>query len=121
MKYNMIWDGLFHVLTWTMTAIGVALLFRAGRRGPMLGSGRALLGAMLGGWGLFNIVEGVIDHELLGVHHVHPGRAELAWDLGFLVFSALLMGIGAGLARGHRKAGCAPTPRGDSAASPQPS
>jgi uncharacterized membrane protein len=121
MKYNMIWDGLFHVLTWTVTAIGVGLLFRAGRRGATPWSGRVLLGAMLGGWGLFNVVEGVIDHELLGVHHVHPGQAELAWDLGFLVFGALLMAIGVGLARGRGKTGCAPTPHGDSAASPQPS
>ena len=28
MKYNMIWDGLFHAVTWTMCVIGVGLLFR---------------------------------------------------------------------------------------------
>lgn len=50
MKYNMIWDGLFHALTCTMTVIGVALLFRAGRRAAPW-SGRVLLGAMLAGWG----------------------------------------------------------------------
>lgn len=98
MKYNMIWDGLFHALTWTMTAIGVALLFRAGRRAAPR-SGRVLLGAMLAGWGLFNVVEGVIDHELLGVHHVHPGDHQLAWDLGFLILGAALMSIGATLIR----------------------
>ena len=114
-KDNMIWDGMFHALTWTVTAIGVALLFRAGRRGAAPWSGRVLLGAMLGGWGLFNVVEGVIDHELLGVHHVHPGRAELAWDLGFLAFGVLLMGIGAGLARGRGQTGCAPTPHAGAA------
>ena len=89
-KYNMMWDGLFHALTWIMCAIGIALLFRAGRRADVVWSGRLLLGSMLGGWGLFNFVEGLIDHQLLGLHHVHPGSAEATWDLGFV----LLGGIG---------------------------
>lgn len=103
MKYNMIWDGLFHAATWAMTVAGVALLFRAGRRAAAW-SGRVLLGAMLGGWGLFNLVEGLIDHELLGIHHVHPGANQLAWDLGFLASGLALMAIGAALARGTRLA-----------------
>jgi uncharacterized membrane protein len=40
-------------------------------------------------WGLFNVVEGLIDHQLLGIHHVHPGENELAWDLGFLALGVL--------------------------------
>jgi hypothetical protein len=39
-------------------------------------------------------------------------------DLGFLMLGALLVLIGAGLARGHWKTGCAPTPHANS---PQPS
>jgi uncharacterized membrane protein len=47
---------------------------------------------MLAGWGIFNLVEGVIDHQLLGVHHV---RGEsLAWDLSFLAFGAALCIVG---------------------------
>jgi uncharacterized membrane protein len=84
MKYNMVWDGLFHALTWIMCATGIALLFRAARRPDVPWSGRILVGSMLGGWGLFNFVEGLIDHQLLGIHHVHPGDAQLAWDLGFI-------------------------------------
>lgn len=97
-KYNMIWDGLFHALTWTLVVIGAVQLFRAGRRCATMGSGRALLGAVLGGGGLFDVVEGVIDHELLGIHHVRPGPHLLAWDLGYLIFGAALMVIGAALA-----------------------
>lgn len=84
MKYNMVWDGLFHALTWTMCAAGVGLLFRAGRREDVLWSGRILAGSLVGGWGLFNFVEGLIDHQLLGIHHVHPGDGQLAWDMGFV-------------------------------------
>lgn len=99
LKYNMIWDGLFHAVTWIVTAVGIGLLFRAGRRADAVWSGRTLLGAMLGGWGLFNLVEGIIDHQVLGIHHVHPGADQLAWDIGFLISGPVLMGIGAGLAR----------------------
>ena len=52
--------------------------------------------------GLFNLVEGVIDYHLLELHHVHPGTNELAWDLGFLGFGALLAGTGWALIRAGR-------------------
>ena len=92
MKYNMIWDGLFHTLTWGCTVAGVALLFRASRYREAW-SGRRLLGSMLGGWGLFNLVEGLLDHQLFGIHHVHPGAHQVAWDLGFLVSGVALVAV----------------------------
>jgi uncharacterized membrane protein len=94
MKVNMVWDGLFHALTWVATVVGVTLLFRAGRRADVPWSARALVGGMSAGWGLFNFVEGIIDHQILGIHHVHPGHRELAWDLAFLASGLVLMGIG---------------------------
>ncbi|NMO21138.1 DUF2243 domain-containing protein [Pyxidicoccus fallax] len=102
-KVNMFWDGLFHAFTWMMTLAGVMMLFRAGRRPDVPWSSRNLTGAMLGGWGLFNLVEGVIDHQLLGLHHVNPGRYQFEWDMGFLIFGALLMIAGWLIARGGRR------------------
>ncbi len=102
MKYNMIWDGLFHVFSWLMTAVGVGLLWRAGGQRERVYSGRMFGGALALGWGLFNFVEGVIDHELLGLHHVHGEVNQLAWDLGFLALGAALIGIGAVAIRGPR-------------------
>jgi uncharacterized membrane protein len=102
-KTNMIWDGMFHALTWTVTLVGVVLLFRAARRTDVVRSGRLLAGGMIVGWGLFNLVEGVIDHQILGIHHVHPGEHQLAWDLGFLAIGGvgfILLGIA--IARGAR-------------------
>jgi uncharacterized membrane protein len=89
MKYNMVWDGAFHALTWGVTLLGVVLLFRAGRFVSNAWSGRVLAGGMLAGWGLFNLVEGVIDHLLIGLHHVRPGEHQLAWDLGFVLIGGL--------------------------------
>jgi Predicted membrane protein (DUF2243) len=38
-KINMVWDGLFHTLVWTMTAIGIGSLWRAARRTDVPWSG----------------------------------------------------------------------------------
>jgi uncharacterized membrane protein len=53
---------------------------------------------MTAGWGGFNVVEGLIDHQLLGIHHVLPGSThELAFDLLFLGFGFVLLVTGARL------------------------
>ena len=92
-KINMVWDGFFHGATWMMTVAGIALLVQAAKRGEIV-SGRRVLGFALAGWGLFNFVEGLIDHQILGIHHVHPGEHQLAWDLGFLATGPVLLALG---------------------------
>lgn len=90
-KTNMLYDGLFHAFTWTMTLIGVLVLTTAAEAKRSVPIRKPLLASMVMGWGLFNIVEGIIDHQLLGLHHVHPGAYQLAWDVGFLVVGAVLL------------------------------
>jgi uncharacterized membrane protein len=88
-------DGFFHFATWLLTVAGVGMLFRAGRLQAALWSGRILSGAMLAGWGIFNLVEGFVDHQLLGIHHVRPGHPnELLFDLLFLASGAVLILVG---------------------------
>lgn len=93
-KVNMYWDGLFHAAVWVLTAVGLALLWAATGRAEVPHSGRTLVGGLLLGWGLFNVIEGVIDHEILGLHHVYEYTPNhLPADLGFLTFGlALLLG-----------------------------
>ena len=93
-------DGFFHLGMWIVTVAGIVLLFRAVCRGQVQPSGRTLAGAMLAGWGLFNFVEGLINHQLLGIHHVLPGHTrQLLFDLLFLGSGALLVLIGMWMAR----------------------
>jgi uncharacterized membrane protein len=55
------------------------------------------------GWGAFNRVEGLVNHQLLGVHHVRDDLgAPLGWDLGFLAFGLLLVLGGYALRRPTR-------------------
>ncbi|MBE9033848.1 DUF2243 domain-containing protein [aff. Roholtiella sp. LEGE 12411] len=91
---NMLWDGLFHALDLLLTVVGVVLLWRAGGRDDVAWSSQTFVGSLLIGGGLFNLVEGLIDHQILGIHHVKSGPNQLAWDLGFLLFGALLVAIG---------------------------
>ena len=108
MKYNMVWDGLFHALTWICTVAGIVRLFFCARRSDVTWSGRTLFGGALAGWGLFNFVEGLIDHQLLGIHHVHPGQGELAWDLAFLASGLVLVALGVWAVRSEPTAERAP-------------
>ena len=98
LEFNTVADGLFHASTWIFTTIGLGLLWAAMRRGAALPWSH-LVGGLLAGWGAFNVVEGIVDHHLLGVHHVRPGPDELAYDLAFLVWGAAMLGIGAWLLR----------------------
>lgn len=56
--------------------------------------------------GVFNLIEGVVNHHLLEIHHVRPGHHQLAYDLGFLALGASLLFVGGLLApRSSRRGG----------------
>ena len=63
------------------------------------------VGSLLLGAGIFNVVEGLIDHEILGIHHVKSGPNELAWDIGFLAIGAIVAIAGWILVQKGRGAG----------------
>ena len=113
LEVNTLWDGFFHVATWVAVVVGLALLWRRVTRSPGPWSRRSLLGAVLAGWGLFNLVEGIVDHHLLQIHHVRQvGDVDnvLLWDLGFLAVGAAFLAIGLILyRRGQRRLSTAPT------------
>lgn len=115
MKANMVWDGIFHAAVWIMTCVGLAMLFRAGRRKDVPWSGKILTGSLLSGWGLFNFVEGIIDHHILGLHHVYESASNhLPADLAFLASGVILMLIGWSMIRVRRE-GLAPRGEGSRA------
>ena len=70
-----------------MTAAGLWKLWRVAQRAEAPLQTNVFVGSLLLGWGLFNLVEGIIDHQILGLHNVvqraAPG-AQLFWDMAFL-------------------------------------
>lgn len=95
LEINVLADGFFHVVTWLLVALATSLTLLAWQQRRLAPNWSFHLGLLLAGWGIFNVVEGVIDHQILGVHHVRDDLgAPLAWDIGFLVFGALLIAVG---------------------------
>jgi uncharacterized membrane protein len=106
LEFNVLWDGLFHVSTYVFTALGLFTLWRAARRSHIRWPGKLLPATMLIGFGAFNLVEGVVDHHILGLHHVNetvPPAAWIYWDVGFLIWGALMLVGGLALLRAGRR------------------
>jgi len=92
---NMFWDGIFHFFCLAVVLIGIFLMWKLLRRNDIDRSGRLLAGGFFLGWGLFNSIEGVIDHHLLKLHNVREvsGFTDY-WNYGFLIVSVLMIIIG---------------------------
>jgi uncharacterized membrane protein len=94
LEINTLWDGLFHATTYVFVVLGLIVLWRASRRTHIRWSSKLLVGSILMGFGIFNLVEGIIDHHLLGIHHVNetvPREQWIYWDLGFLGWGAAML------------------------------
>ena len=112
LELNTLWDGLFHATTYMATVAGLALLWAATRRPHPPWPTKLLVGLILQGWGAFNLMEGTINHQLLGIHHVNetvPADQRGWWDLVFLAWGATMLAGGWVLARsGERASGVEP-------------
>ena len=94
LEINTLWDGIFHASTYVFVVLGLILLWRTAHRVHLWWSGRLLIGTLLMGFGIFNLVEGIVDHQILGLHHVNetvPASQWLYWDIGFLAWGALML------------------------------
>jgi uncharacterized membrane protein len=102
LEANTLADGLFHAFAFLVILLALYLAMRARREDStaMLPSWGEVTGWLLVGWGVFNLVEGLVDHHLLRLHHVRDDVSEpLPWDLGFLAVSLVLLLVGWALVR----------------------
>ena len=95
LELNTLGDGIFHAATWVLTVAGVFVLWASEGARHAAGGTRTLIGGILAGWGSFNVAEGLVDHHLLGLHHVRPGPDALLYDVGFLIWGGLMLVVGA--------------------------
>jgi uncharacterized membrane protein len=105
LKLNILWDGIFHSSTYLFVVAGLFILWRFAQRRHLFWSTRLLASTMLLGWGAFNVVEGIIDHQLLGIHHVNelvPPSRRVFWDTGFLIWGLVMIVAGWRLGKQER-------------------
>jgi uncharacterized membrane protein len=106
LELNTLWDGIFHSTTYVFVILGLFILWRFAHRRHLAWSNRLLVGTLLIGFGLFNCVEGIVDHQLLGVHHVNelvPRETWIYWDVGFLAWGAVMLLAGGLVVRSGRR------------------
>lgn len=95
LRAQVLWDGYFHALMYLIAAAGLWGLWRASRVEPPA-SGRRLAGALLAGFGVWHLVDGVLSHWVLGIHRIKLDSAQpLLWDLVWLAaFGLAPLGLG---------------------------
>lgn len=88
-------DGLFHTLVTIALITGGTMLWVAGKPTDVSKGVTLLVAGVLIGGGVFNLIEGIINHHILQIHRVKPGDPNaLMYDLAFLAVGALLLIIG---------------------------
>jgi uncharacterized membrane protein len=90
MRVNMTWDGLFHALTWLVTLVGILRLRSAAAARVTIPSLLAFVGQLTLGWGMFNLIEGLINHQILGIHNVREVPNAMVYNLTFLAVAGVL-------------------------------
>jgi uncharacterized membrane protein len=105
LEVNTMADGFFHIASWLCVVAASIVTVAQWRQGRLAPSWRFHFGGALMGWGLFNVGEGLVDHLVLGVHHVRDDLGgPLSWDLGFLVLGLAQVGAGWVLQRAGERA-----------------
>ena len=102
LELNTLWDGIFHSLTYLLVLAGLFVLWRSAQHRHLYWSSKLLLGTMLIGFGLFNTAEGILNHHILGLHHVNetvPRGHWLYWDIAFTLSGLAMLAAGRQLTR----------------------
>lgn len=89
-QLQLFYDGLVALGALALVSFGVILLIQARSRLNTPRVPRRLGGAFLVGAGGYQVLEGLLAHHVLGIHHVNPIEDTLVWDLAFLAIGALL-------------------------------
>ena len=98
---NTLADGIFHAVAWFVTLAGSLAALRSWRRGESAPPWRVHAGALLAGWGVFNLLDS-LNHLVLGLHHVRDDLGGPAgWDVGFLALALAQLAAATALVRGR--------------------
>ncbi|UUZ94838.1 DUF2243 domain-containing protein [Paenibacillus sp. P25] len=117
-RLELISDGIFNLLVTVLMVWACVKIFDASRKDRLSRDPRLFWGAVLTGGGAFNLTEGLVNHQMLGLHHVKPGMHQFQYDMLFLLSGIVLIAAGYHLSSsgGGRAAGLAGGKRPDQGA-----
>ncbi len=98
LQYNTLWDGIFHAGSWLVLAVGVLWLWSSRDNAKQFGL-RPLIGMMIAGWGVFNVVDEIVFHLLLQAHHIRMVDDWLVYDATYTAIGVVLAVVGWRIAR----------------------
>ena len=87
-RLNTLLDGLLHAATYVFVLTGLVRFWSAACKGNFIWSVKLLVGSELMGFGIFKLVEGTVNHHILGLHHIsqtEPRAQRIYWNIGFLI------------------------------------
>jgi len=95
LRLQVLWDGYFHALMYVVALAALWGLWRARRRGIQAPGGIALAAAVLLGFGIWNVLDTVLAHWILTLHHIRlDSDKPILWDLLWLAVFGLAPIIG---------------------------
>lgn len=86
----MVYDGYFDLFNFAVLLIGAVVMWRAGYYRVAMPSFGPFLGQLLLGAGLFNLVEGIVNHLVLQIHYVRQVPEYVYYNWGFLLLGGVL-------------------------------
>ncbi len=95
LRFRMLTDGAFHAAMYGVGLVGLWLLWRARYDFASNGSGKRFAATLLVGFGVWHLADAVVNHWLLGLHHIkEDSRNWLSWDLAFFALGLICVGLG---------------------------
>lgn len=91
-RVALISDGFFHALAWFVTVWGLFLLAEVRSRGRIRWGRWA--GAVIAGVGVFQLVDAVLNHKILGIHQVRYDVDILPYDIAWIGSAVVLALVG---------------------------
>ena len=95
--YQIVSDGLFHLLVTIFVFLGAYCLWKSDSYGGF----SVFWGGLILGGGVFNLVEGIVDHHILQIHHVRYGVNQFAYDIAFDILGLVMIIFGWFLYKGR--------------------
>lgn len=97
---NLRWEGVYAATAVVLLLLALFWFWRAADHRRVSRYFEHFLGTLLTGVGLYAVVEGVVDHQILGIHDVRQMANPLPLDLIYLAVGAALLALGWLMMRG---------------------